>query len=826
MKKILMIFAGLTMGLSLFAQQPTDNPYQSFYGSEQHWTSTAIQWDNITDVTTTNAVTSGTTSDPRFPDATGSVYLVDEANLHTEMDNISNAGGGVLYFPEGKYVFDFDVVIPTGVALRGATPPVDKQDAKKNNFSPPTIFIFPKYLYEESGTGTDNTTAFKHIHSASSFHNGGLVWLTINRALINILPHQADWSKTITEEHEAPYVGTYKESQPTTLRTHVIIFGVRNTNAVEADAAVPTGSQHDYQRWPNRRIGNINAFIYKNGVVSNNRINDVEGCAEFGDGDPYNGDSQQPHFFGSDDGEPATYTNTTYPIESDDFAMNVYLTKDGTQTDNPVLFLYSNKYGVNINRGKLYYKPASYMTDWLGTGWHYTPETEPASFGTNMEINDNWIFKTMRPAMQVGGLGVEIKRNILRDDKNKEDQEIHPAGSKFGAGATTYENRGMDVSGWDCYVDGNWFEAYRSRVGGYLSTCGEGILHQESSGSSIQGMHITNNIGHNYIGLYKSRDIYNVNISGNRLVSGGGGLDPNIMIMSDANACGGDCSRPYAAYNVKADSNEVRSIIMRISAGGNNVSVRGNVANSLTLSCFIEQEGNSTPEGAPFLDEEVGFGDVTPTWYRLEEDDYTDHLEVDAPCIDPQSYPVVEFDNPGVYSLGNEDLGTTKTISFTTTQDGVTDFTGWFYKLYINYTLIEGEMNANGTMSYDWTVDELNTYNITVEVTDTASKQMIYNSEILRYALVSNVYDVVANEADYADLQVYPNPASVMINFSIADDFTGGTARILNNTGAVVRESAIVNTEESLDISSLQHGVYFLSVSKGEKQVVKAFIKK
>ena len=115
---------------------PTDNPVEAAYPGEYGWTSN-INWE--------------------------CVYNVDDyAGNATQKFNAAqtdayNDGGGVVYFPAGSYTFTDDLLVKSGVVIRGATPA--NNNAMSGTFDPPTNFEFPAYNFTESGSGTDNSTA-------------------------------------------------------------------------------------------------------------------------------------------------------------------------------------------------------------------------------------------------------------------------------------------------------------------------------------------------------------------------------------------------------------------------------------------------------------------------------------------------------------------------------------------------------------------------------------------------------------------------------------------------------------------------------------------
>ena len=804
----------LFSSVMVMASAPTDNPYKTFHGTTNaHWTDDNIVWTNVFDITTTDAVTSTIVSDAKFPDATGTVWLVDSTKLAAQLTALSLAHtSAVVYFPTGKYVFGFDVYVPTNIVLRGDNPPVGQTVATKCNFSPPTIFIFPKYIHVESGSGTSKKSAFKHIHAVGGNKRSGLIYLTINRAVINYLAPKADWSKTVAAGDEAPYKGTFTYEQPKTIMTDIILFGLRLLNAAEPEAGVPATAQSLWQRFPNRKSAAISAFIYKNGVISNNRIGDMEACANFADGDPKNGDfyhTENPYGFTEASG---VYTNTTYPVASDNFVMTAYKLKTSGLDKGAFTFDYNARYGININRGKLYFDPVAWQTTWYSTISHHTPADEPSSFGTNMEINDNWVFKTNRVGMQVGGLGVSIRRNVIRDQMEKSstlDMKIDPSGIIAAAGNQTFENRGIDGSGWDVYVEDNWFEAYRFRIGAYASTDGEGVLHQESSGSTVNGYYVRRNVGYNYLGLYKSKDIYNAEVSDNWLRDGYASWT-NGFIMFQADANGG----PFSIYGGKVNDNNAMGVKILGSTNGSNVECKNNRSTSLSLSCYVQQENNKNASNLVW-----GVDGGAITWTGANGS------PAGGPCSPTTSaIPTVEMTpNSNVYLASIP--ASPVTLSWKALQTGVTDYSAWTYKLFINSVIVTGTFNADGTASYNWTVPEVNSFNIRVEANNgtvkAVSPTVVYS---VNYLLTAN--EKINAKLATGDFSLFPNPASSYVNCVVGEEFVGGNMSIINGMGAVVYQSKVKNTSSNFDLSTLSKGIYFISINNKNKRAVEKLLKK
>jgi len=797
--KILMIATFLVFALKLVGQ-PTNNPVKEKYLDATHWTE-KLKWDNVTDASTVSGLlTSTTTTDLRFPDATGTVYAVDSLKLQNAMKAISNAGGGVLYFPAGKYILDFNLYLPTKVILRGATPPSDKQDAKKNNFSPPTIWIFPKYLYVESGTGTPDNTAFKIIKSDSASKQAGLVYLTINRAIILFEPN---YSKTIDATHEAPYKGTYEKEQPTSLITDVIVFGIRQANAIQPDSKIPYPKQEQYSRFPFRMTSNISVFAWNNCLIANNRLNDTEGCSPFGDGDPFNGEDlviQQA--FPTLPIDIGSYTNTTYPILKDDFLMKNYKYEDGTLTSNggDVMFDYTNHYGISVNRLKTS-QVNGYAGSVMATLWHHTPENEPGSFGTNAEVLDNWVYKTMRPALQVGGLGIKVNRNICRDFINKQDYnlQVDPAGRKKPVGAQTFESRGIDISGWGCEVDGNYIEAYRSKIGGYLSTDGEGIMHQESSGSSCNGMSITNSTTRNYIGLYKSRDMNNVNIVGNNFIG-----DDAWMLMLVADYA--DPAKGASINNMLVENNKGKvGLDVRGSKGGKNVIVRNNDLNGYKMSCYVDTLANISKTNSF-------------RFYSVVPDGSSSGVEVFSRCTESE-IPNATFISPAK-DLAYKNFSGTINVVVKAPAPATT------IQLYVNHSLVaSGTLDVNQEFSYNLVVPNKDSAYIILAKINTAdplAPEVFTDKRVI--VVNSYLTGTNSNAKNIEKFTVYPNPVKNTMQIKLPNDLSANaTVKIIDITGTVVYQN---NTNTNfVNVEHLKQGLYIVLLSDEAKVYRSTFVK-
>lgn len=278
------LLLGVLFSSQLFSQLPSDNPYTTKYGNTDHWTN-AIKWNKVTDA---SAVKGLITADRR----------IDSATLSRTLKKISSAGGGVLYFPAGKYFINYNLHIENAVVLRGADPSV--KNATDAAYRPPTIFEFPKYNPSYTGCGTPHSN-FKSIYAdTTGVQNAGIVNIDVNRATIHFFGGDIKINYTLLGDKQWPH----------RLHDNIIVFGVRQNNAVLPTSEVPTAIQIEkgncWQRWPHPYIGNINLFVKHNGLVANCRLNDAVT-------DNFKQPGYVDNYHGEFDGDQATFSYVDHP---------------------------------------------------------------------------------------------------------------------------------------------------------------------------------------------------------------------------------------------------------------------------------------------------------------------------------------------------------------------------------------------------------------------------------------------------------------------------------------------------------------------------------
>lgn len=431
-------------GLAL-AQAPTNNPVEDLYPGQYGWTND-LAWATVFDITTYGGA--------------GDSLTDNLAAFNLARDAAFAAGGGVVYFPPGVYVFSDHIFLRQGVVLRGATPA--NTVAHDPSFELPSRLVFPKYEFVKAGNGTPDSTAFKTIRSMSPNTDGnlGLVYLDVNRATIYFA---TKFGAQRYIDAAKNYIGTNK---------NILILGIRSNNAaVIRDTAivqnglganVPTGQQNGWQRMPNRFIGNLNIEVSENCLIANSRFNDRI---------------------------------------TDDFSQSGYKLSSGTVVGDTAgtWFRYSDKSAIFLN---------TQMPDL--TYWAADSAKAPFWFRPGNVVRDNWIYRTKRDGIQASGNGLLIKNNIVEDNPVK-SLALSPTGTGIGQGFDYNGNRSIWIRGGNnVVVEDNRVTGHQQRSGNYASNDGEGIV-ADNQGSIINGLLVRNNdITCNWAGVYDVPMLQNI----------------------------------------------------------------------------------------------------------------------------------------------------------------------------------------------------------------------------------------------------------------------------------------------------------------------------
>jgi hypothetical protein len=406
---------------------------------------------------------------------------------------LAAGGGGVAYFPSGTYRFAESIKLLDGVVLRGATPK-SVTAAHNDRYSLATKFEFPKYEPTFGGEGASIAAAFKGIVLAEPATASNCGVLHVD-----INRGHIHFEDDGSDEHRAGL--------------NRFVVGCILRNSAVADPAVPNLKigQHGWQRFTQRHHAAIDVKAAENILVANNRL-------------PQSGD--------------------------DNFSMSGFVLLDPKKkptTFDGIVFDYDNRPGLYVNH---------YGIGGAGGGGpEGTPETHPFGFRRGIVIRDNFVFNTGRMGIGFCGDGVVCSSNVIRIP----DDIFRPTatGQQLTTGASTNDNRAIEMRGWRWTVEENDYEVHRNWASDrkYKINDGEGLMHEDHVNSTVRDSILQNNRGNTYLSIYKTAGIDGLVIEGNDIRLGDGrqtiARGAAIFAVADRN------SGRYPCRNVTITNNTV-----------------------------------------------------------------------------------------------------------------------------------------------------------------------------------------------------------------------------------------------------------------------------
>lgn len=314
-----------------------------------------------------------------------------------------------------------------------------------------------------------------------------------------------------------------------------IVYGCVFRNAATPDAAVPDLKlgQHAWQRFTNRFGAAIDVKSARDALIGNNRI-------------PASGE--------------------------DNFTMNGYVLrgqKKQPQAVDGIVFDYDNRPGIYVNHFNI--------GGAGGQGPDGTPQSHPFGFRTGVVIRDNYIYNSGRCAIGFCGDGVICRDNVIRFPPDA--WRPTNTGRDITSGASTNDNRAVEMRGWRWQVIGNDYVVHRNWAFDrkYRINDGEGLMHEDHANSTVKDSVLSRNRGNTYLSIYKTAGIDGLLVEGNdiRLGDGRQTIASGMAIYVSANRT----NDAFVCRNVKILDNTVAGggILISGSPAEGNV-VRGNKA--------------------------------------------------------------------------------------------------------------------------------------------------------------------------------------------------------------------------------------------------------
>lgn len=803
----------------LWAQVPTNNPIRDKYGNEPdfppfpyHWTD-SLRWSNVYNI-------------QNYVQFAGTVTLgVDDVRTdwlgayNAARDAAAAAGGGVVYFPklgfrknenffgdDSTYYFSDNILLKSNVILRGDAPIIN--DATSRGFSPRSYIEFPKYNYAAGvgvPGGTPNSTSFKEIMIDTTgivgvgkpgFRNTGVVFLNINRGRIAAHP-------TFRQVQIDANTSTFWAAEPC---RNFVVFGTRSNNVAIPDPGVPTANMNSWLRFPWRFAANIDVYVTANALICNNRLNDYR-------------------------------NNDSVKVDEDAFVMAGYNPSGACGPLNQI-FDYNAHYGILLNR----FKRTGY-TAAVGFLNNSTPNMEPELFARGNVVRDNWIFKTSRVGIQAAGLGLVVKGNVIKDDPSKETA-LSPTGAACNTNVqATFENRGIDIAGWNILVENNDIEFYRTRFVGSVSgfsADGEGIYAQGPSGTTMRDYIIRNNIirsnenglcntlvtgaaqGKGFSGLYNTGSVFNIVVENNNF----GGTPFRI----NSNTAGG----PGILYRVYVRNNtNIHSAELLGNACGDSVFFHNNTGSCPTTPC----------QGIPAL-RVNGYVCLNASGAQCSQ-----NSNGPVPCLGPATFNGENCNTTLTmcgFPLANNFPGATfisPATSETIVQPGTNVPLSISYQLefcdpdsihfFVNGQKMPGNITINTaakTATYnDYFAPAVPLYDvITARICRTSDQGEVIcsQSNSRKILVVTDVVQLMRN----TEVHLYPNPTQGALRVALTNALNGmHHIKVYDVSGKVHLHTQIQKHSEQAEVELatqvLKPGIYFVEITAGGVKVVRKLVK-
>ncbi len=499
---ILVLITLIFVGLNNLFSQPIDNSIATFYNSSQYsgegypiWTDD-IKWNNVIDMST---YTNGAN---------------DFAKFESARDLLYSQGGGVLYYPAGIYDFKDHPTDPNGgrglhlkkgVVIRGAEPSTNKWAIKNRANTTDdsglsdlqTVFLFPTWDKKTSPMGEFTVQA-----------GNGLVPRTWNQ--IGLMPDKANG------EHlrDVNYVGVawVKFKFATVYFGDDFAWDEVSTTYATAGAWKSNSAKttNEYgQNWADRIPDGTHPFDPFTGSAPNGYVRNGSKCRFiFGcrfenavvtdDIWKHGGDAATANYgyFGSRfigrivmGGEHIFVANTIVPKSTESFYYDMKLKLISKSVVlKTVCFDYSRSIGIDINKS---------LSSQRGNLCLFTGADKGSYYLNDVIVQDNYVWQHGNKGYELSGKWMVVRRNVREGkplignntEQNPTSDDVYGFGLSFNGGkgwfntlsggdeaggASDNMSRGMDMSGWNLWVDNN----YINGQGSWPGNDGEGILWQ------------------------------------------------------------------------------------------------------------------------------------------------------------------------------------------------------------------------------------------------------------------------------------------------------------------------------------------------------------
>jgi len=141
-------------------------------------------------------------------------------------------------------------------------------------------------------------------------------------------------------------------------------------------------------------------------------------------------------------------------------------------------------------------------------------------------------------------------------------------------------------------------------------------------------------------------------------------------------------------------------------------------------------------------------------------------------------------------------------------------------------------LTASGTSNtYTWSTSA-NTATISVTPTVTTSYTVVgtstattcSNTHVFTQNVNSGCFAGIEKISNNTDISIYPNPNNGFVNISMATIDENTSAHITNMIGQEVFKTSLKDVTTNMDLSSLEKGIYMLTITNGQSKHVEKLI--
>lgn len=764
----------MVIGLISLIAQPTNNPIAEFYNGDDGypaWTD-EIKWDNVIIMSDKGS------------------GAANVAEFNAKRDLLYAAGGGVLYYPTGTYVFDISdapnsegLMLKKGVVIRGEKPSSDARAVLSNpNITTMTVNdnglknLPTKFKFTTTNLSGQLTGQISKMWNCIGIKKG-----TNETGLDQVEKVGISWV-------EIEYGYIYFGFDATAWATSYATAGYNWCGAVEPwkSSRVPDGTHpmdwfagnKDWSTSTKMKMG-TKRFVFgvniKQGGVPNYVL--AHGLNPATPATPTFYTEANPWWFGakiSVYGSNVLVANNVISKPTKCFTMQLTVAKKKTTEGGSlaigtvVTVPYDFAIGLSIDVNKCFVGGFINNVNVDDLSSQYTP---------NVLILDNWVFNHSNKGFDLAGGWMVVRNNInMREPYNHSDiyglglSSFYGVSSSTGRVWTTKWNddfmcRAFTVSSRNAWYHQNqWIN-----TGSDFDNSSEGILHQDHlNGSECYSAALTYNKGNSYTGVWGSYAV-GFFLGWNKVTS---------SIMHQGNQYGADVT---SVEHRDLNSNALYSFS----------TLDASVKDYKSFDCSI---ANPTP-GTPTITVKDTADFVKITWSNVANEAA---YRVDKKKTSSSAWTTIAYrprqETGGVVSFN----GVAPSLS----RPSGAGSEGWDGRVR-NMNPPEWRDYLRSTGEYEYRVVAVGCDDLASTAISTPVTVVIPPKTITGYKNVDNLK---------SKLVIGPIPTNDILNISISDEVIK-RIKVYSNTGAMVYDKTNTDTNNiSISLNGISSGVYIVEV--------------